>query len=429
MVCDTGVLAGQAPVGSITASLRKLLAVSGPGYLVAVGYMDPGNWATDIAGGAGFGYTLLSVVLLSNLMAIVLQALSARLGIATGRDLAQACRARYAPPVVIGLWMLCEVAIGACDLAETIGTAIALKLLLGIPVVLGVPLTALGTLALLLLPRHEHRYIEGVVIVLLVAVGLCLAAEVALARPQWAEVAGGMLPRGRTIADPAMLYAAIGIVGATVMPHNLYLHSSLVQLRPFARTAAGKRTAVRYATLDASIALTFATLINAAILIVASATFHATGRIEIADIESAHRLLGPILGAPIAGVLFAVALLASGQNSAVTGTMAGQIVMEGFIRLRLDPRLRRAVTRGLAIVPAVLVAIVSGERGMAQLLILSQVVLSLQLPFAVVPLIQLTSDRETMGPLVSPRWLKLLACAIATLIAALNATLLLGLIG
>jgi manganese transport protein len=429
MVVDTGILVGRTRLGSINGSARKLLAFSGPGYLVAVGYMDPGNWATDIAGGAGFGYTLLSVVLLSNLMAILLQALSARLGIAAGRDLAEACREHYSPPVVIGLWILCEVAICACDLAEIIGTAIALKLLFGLPMILGICLTGLDTLVILLLPRHRYNWLEGFVVALLVMIAFCFTLEVIWAKPIFADVLGGLLPRGRYVTDPAMLYTAIGIMGATVMPHNLYLHSSLVQLRPFARTAEGKREAARYATLDSSVALTFAMLVNAAILIVAAATFHATGRPQVADIVSAQQLLVPVLGAPLAGVLFAVALLASGQNSTITGTMAGQIVMEGFLRIRLDPWLRRLLTRGLAIVPAALVSILCGDKGVSQLLVLSQVVLSLQLPFAVIPLIRFTSDHGTMGTLANPRWLTLLACAIAAIIVSLNATLLFDMIG
>jgi len=402
---------------------RKLFAFSGPGYLVAVGYMDPGNWATAIAGGSAFGYTLLSVVMLANLMAIVLQALSARLGIATGRDLAQACRDHYPPPVAFGLWLLAELAICATDLAEVIGTAIALNLLFGIPLIAGVVLTVADVFLILLLQSRGFRYMEALIISLVVLIGGCFGYEVLLSNPDWNAVAAGFLPTTRIVTDPAMLYVAIGILGATVMPHNLYLHSSIVQTRRFDETVQGRREAARYATIDSTIALMFALLINASILIVAAATFHAGGHTEVAEIQDAHRMLTPLLGATAASVLFAVALLASGQNSAVTGTLAGQIVMEGFLRIRLPPWLRRMITRLVAIVPAVIVTALYGESGTAKLLVLSQVVLSLQLPFAVVPLVRFTSDRAKMGDLTSPRWLTLLAGALAATIIALNAKL------
>jgi manganese transport protein len=403
---------------------RKLGAFAGPGYLVAVGYMDPGNWATDLAGGSAFGYTLLSVILLSNLMAIVLQALAAKLGIVTGLDLAQACRAHYSPPVRFMLWILCELAIIACDLAEVIGTAIALQLLFGLPLVWGVCLTALDVLLILLLQQHGFRKLEAFIVALLIIIAGCFAVELALSQPSIAAIASGLVPKTEVVTNPAMLYIAIGILGATVMPHNLYLHSSIVQTRRVAATDEGKREAVRFATIDSSIALMLALFINASILILAAATFHEAGRTDVAEIQDAYQLLTPMLGVGVASTLFAVALLASGQNSTITATLAGQIVMEGFLNLRLPAWLRRLSTRLLAIVPAVTVAAYYGESGTAKLLVFSQVVLSLQLPFAVVPLVQFTSDRTKMGRFVNPRWLKLLAWAISAVIIALNLKLL-----
>lgn len=403
---------------------RKLLAFGGPGYLVAVGYMDPGNWATDIAGGSAFGYTLLSVILLSNLMAILLQALAVRLGIATGLDLAQACRAHYPPPVALALWVLCELAIVACDLAELIGTAIALNLLFGIPLVWGVCLTAVDVLLVLLLQRKGFRYLEAFIISLLLVIAGCFGLQILMARPDAAGVLAGLVPTTAIVTDPAMLYVAIGILGATVMPHNLYLHSAIVQTRRFEPTVAGRRQAIRFATLDSTIALMLALFINAAILIVAASVFHAEGRTDVAEIQDAYHLLAPMLGVPAASTLFAIALLASGQNSAVTATLAGQVVMEGFLRLRLAPWLRRMITRLLAIVPAVIVAALYGESGTARLLILSQVILSMQLPFAVVPLVRFTADRATMGVFASAWWLRSLAWAVAALIIGLNLKLL-----
>jgi manganese transport protein len=403
---------------------RKLLAFSGPGYLVAVGYMDPGNWATDLAGGSAFGYTLLSVILLSNLMAILLQALSARLGIVTGRDLAQACRDHFPAPVAFALWGLCELAIIACDLAEVIGTAIALQLLFGIPLVVGVCLTAADVMLILLLQRRGFRMLEAFVVSLLVIIAACFAFEIALAQPAVGEVLAGFVPSAEIVANPEMLYIAIGILGATVMPHNLYLHSAIVQTRDFTPTPQGKREAIRYATIDSTVALSFALLINAAILILAAATFHTGGNTEVAEIEQAYHLLAPTLGVTAAGVVFALALLASGQNSTVTATLAGQIVMEGFLRLRIPAWLRRLVTRLLAIVPAVAVAALYGNEGTAKLLVLSQVILSLQLPFAVVPLVMFTSSKRRMGAFASPLWLTALATLVATVIIALNVKLL-----
>jgi len=403
---------------------RKMLAFAGPGYLVAVGYMDPGNWATDLAGGARFGYALLSVILLSNLMAILLQALALRLGIATGRDLAQACRDHYSRPVSFALWVLCEIAIAACDLAEVIGSAIALNLLFGIPLLYGVCITAIDVLLILLLQHRGFRWLEAFVIVLVATIGVCFGFELLLAQPALGEVARGLLPSVQIVTDPARLYIAIGILGATVMPHNLYLHSSIVQTRSFGRTEEGKREAIKFATIDSTLALFFAFFINAAILILAAATFHTSGHQGVADIGDAHQLLTPLLGTTMASVLFAIALLASGQNSTITGTLAGQIVMEGFLNIRLPAWLRRLITRLIAIIPAVIVTAVAGERGTGQLLILSQVILSMQLSFAVVPLVMFTSDKAKMGAFVSPRWVQVLAWAVAILIGSLNAWLL-----
>jgi manganese transport protein len=404
---------------------RKLAAFSGPGFLVAVGYMDPGNWATDIAGGSAFGYTLLSVVLLSNLMAIVLQALSARLGIATGRDLASACRDSFPRPVTVALWLLCELAIVACDLAEVIGTAIALNLLFGLPLAWGVALTALDVLLILALQKHGFRRLEAFVVALLLVIAGCFAYELIVSRPDAGAVLAGFVPRAEILTNPAMLYIAIGILGATVMPHNLYLHSATVQTRDYPRTEAGKRDAVRWATLDSTIALTLALFVNAAILILAAAAFHTSGQTHVAEIQEAFHLLSPTLGVAAASTLFALALLASGQNSTVTATLAGQVVMEGFLHLRLPAWVRRLITRGLAIVPAVTVAGLFGESGTAKLLVLSQIVLSMQLPFAIVPLVLFTADRTKMGALVSPVWLRVLAWGIAAVIVALNLKLLL----
>ena len=400
-----------------------MLAYAGPGYLVAVGYMDPGNWATDLAGGSRFGTSLLSVVLLSNLMAIVLQALSAKLGICAGRDLAQACREHYPPPVSLALWALCEIAIVACDLAEVIGTAIALKLLFGLPLLAGVLLTALDVLLVLQLQHLGLRRLEAFILALLAIIAACFGLELAFARPDLSQVLAGFVPTPEIVRDPAMLYLAIGILGATVMPHNLYLHSAIVQTRRVARTDAAKREAVRFATIDSTVALTFAMAINGAILVLAAATFHNSGETAVADIGRAHELLAPTLGAPAAGILFAVALLASGQNSTLTATLAGQIVMEGFLRVRLAPWLRRLATRLAAIVPAAAVALLYGEAGTGKLLILSQVVLSLQLPFAVIPLVHFTGRRKTMGAFANPPWLQAAAVAIAAALVLLNAKL------
>jgi manganese transport protein len=403
---------------------RKLFAFAGPGYLVAVGYMDPGNWATDLAGGAQYGYALLSVIMLSNLMAILLQALAARLGIASGRDLAQACRDSYSRPTTIVLWVLCEIAIAACDLAEVIGAAIALNLLLGLPLIWGVVLTALDVLIVLFLQHRGFRYVEALVVALIVLIATSFAVELWLAAPSVPALAAGFIPRMDILRDHRMLYIAIGILGATVMPHNLYLHSSIVQTRKYRDTTEGRAEAIHFASIDSSVALMFALFINAAILVMAAATFHGTGHQDVADIGDAYQLLSPLLGSAMASALFAIALLCSGQNATLTGTLAGQIVMEGFINLRIRPWLRRLITRVVAIIPAIIVVLLYGERGTGPLIIFSQVILSLQLPFAVFPLVIFTSDRHKMGEFVNPGWLKVLAWTVAVIIAILNGWLL-----
>jgi len=417
------------PVPSSFGFWRKLLAFSGPGYLVAVGYMDPGNWATDLAGGSAFGYSLLSVILLSNLMAILLQSLCAKLGIVTGRDLAQACRDSYPKPVVITLWLMCEIAICACDLAEVIGSAIALNLLFKLPLVWGVCLTALDVLVVMFLQNKGFRYLEALVIGLILLIGGCFLLEILFSRPDIREVLGGVLPKMEIVRNPQMLFVAIGILGATVMPHNLYLHSSIVQTRKYEQTADGKREAIKFATIDSTLALMFALFINAAILIVSAATFHSHGRHDVAEIQDAYQLLSPTLGIGIASAIFAIALLASGQNSTLTGTLAGQIVMEGFLNIRLRPWLRRLITRLIAIVPAVIVTMIYGESGTAKLLVISQVILSLQLSFAVIPLILFTSDRRKMGEFVNALWMKILAWLVAAVIVILNVKFLLDYFG
>ena len=403
---------------------RRLLAFAGPGYLVSVGYMDPGNWATDLAGGSRFGYTLLSVILLSNLMAILLQALAARLGIVTDRDLAQACRATYSRPVNLLLWLACEAAIIACDLAEVIGTAIALKLLFGIPLVGGALIAALDAFLLLILMNRGFRFLEAFVIALLIVIAVCFAVQIAAAAPPVAAMLRGFVPSSETFTNPEMLYVAIGIIGATVMPHNLYLHSSIVQTRAYPRTDEGRRDAIKWATADCTIALMLALFINAAILIVAAATFHTSGHADVAEIGQAFELLSPLLGLGMASTLFAVALLASGLNSTVTATLAGQIVMEGFLHLRLPSWARRLVTRGIAIVPVIIVTALFGERGTGQLLVFSQVLLSMQLPFAVIPLVRFVSDRRKMGGFAISRPLAAAAWIVAGIIVVLNVKLL-----
>lgn len=403
---------------------RKFLAFAGPGYLVAVGYMDPGNWATDIAGGSMFGYSLLFVILLSNIMAMLLQSLAGKLGIVTGRDLAQACRDHYSKPVAMGLWVLCELAIAACDLAEVLGTAIALNLLFGIPIIYGVIITVLDVFIVLLLQNKGFRYIEALIITLIGTIGVCFLIEIIWAKPDAGGVLAGFAPNMELFRNPEMLYIGIGILGATVMPHNLYLHSSIVQTRQIEQTPKGKRQAIRFATADSTIALSLALFINAAILIIAAATFHTTGNTTIAEIGDAYHMLAPLLGTGAASVLFGIALLAAGQNATLTGTLAGQIVMEGFLNIRLPAWLRRLITRLIAVVPAIIVLAIVGDSGTADLLILSQVILSLQLSFAVIPLIKFTSDKEKMGEFANKLWMKLTAWTVAVIIAGLNIYLL-----
>ncbi len=426
--------------------LRRLMAFAGPAYLVSVGYMDPGNWATDLAGGSRFGYQLVWVLVLSNLMAVLLQTLSARLGVVTGKDLAQACRDFYPRPLVWPLWVLCELAIVACDLAEVLGAAIGLQLLFGLPLLAGVFITAADVLLLLALSRFGMRRLEALIVTLVATMGACFAAQMVMSQPDVAAILLHVLPRGED-GRPTLfamapgggvsvlglhgesLYIAMGILGATVMPHNLYLHSSLVQSRAVAASAEGKREACRLNLVDTIVALNAALFVNGAILVLAAAVFHRHGLHDVASLQEAHRLLTPLLGTSLASTLFAVALLSSGQSSTITGTLAGQIVMEGFLRIRLRPWLRRLISRGLAIVPAALVIGLQGERSVDGLLVLSQVLLSLQLSFAVVPLVTFTSDRARMGDFVNPRWVTVLACLVAALIAGLNAKLVIDTVG
>ncbi|MCE2563507.1 Nramp family divalent metal transporter [Komagataeibacter sp. FNDCF1] len=404
--------------------LRRFLAFVGPGYMISVGYMDPGNWATDLQGGAQFGYTLLAVIMLSNFMAMLLQALSARLGIATGRDLAQACRDHFPPALNMVLWLACELAIIACDLAEVIGTAVALHLLFGIPLLAGALISVLDAFLVLLLMNRGFRYLEAFVIGLLTVIAACFAVQVVAAQPPIAAILRGFLPSPGIITNSQMLYIAIGIIGATVMPHNLYLHSSIVQTRAYDRTVPGRREAIRWATWDSSIALVLALVINAAILIVAAAAFHGSGHEGVAEIEDAYRLLSPVLGLGIASTLFALALLAAGTNSTITGTLAGQIIMEGFLRLQIPHWARRLLTRGLAIVPVIIVTALYGSRGVGELLLASQIILSMQLPFAVVPLVLFVSDRRKMGTFVISRSMAMLSWLVALAIVLLNFKLL-----
>src|SRR5271154_3420079 len=412
------------PISHTASWIRKVLAFAGPGYLVAVGYMDPGNWATDIGGGSKFGYTLLSVILISNLMAMFLQALSAKLGIATGRDLAQACREHYSRRTSIILWIVCEIAIAACDLAEVLGSAVALKLLFGLPLLAGVVITGLDVLIVLALQGRGFRLIEAFVVTLIVTIAGCFAYEIFFSHPIWREAVVGLIPRAEILRNREMLYIAIGILGATVMPHNLYLHSSIVQTRAFGSSVRDRREAIRYAVFDSTVALGFALFINAAILVLGAAAFHTRGLHDVADISQAYKLLSPVLGVPLASTLFACALLASGQNSTLTGTLAGQIVMEGFLEIRLKPWLRRLITRSLAILPAALVIAIAGESKVMSLLILSQVILSFQLPFAVIPLIQFTGSRARMGEFANSRFTQIIAWIVTAAILFLNAELL-----
>ncbi|MEG4170258.1 MULTISPECIES: Nramp family divalent metal transporter [unclassified Microcoleus] len=413
------------PVPNSKGFWRKMLAYAGPGYLVSVGYMDPGNWATDLAGGAKFGYALLSVILLSNLMAILLQSLCVRLGVATGRDLAQACRDYFSPRVSFLLWILCEIAISACDLAELVGSAIGLQLLFGIPLVWGVCITALDVIMVLFLQGKGFRYIEALVITIIAIIGGCFIAEIIFAKPDAGGLLLGYVPSLEILQNQAMLYIAVGILGATVMPHNLYLHSSIVQTRAWEEASDKKWEAIKFGTIDSTVALSIALFINSAILILSAATFHSYGYQEVAEIQDAYKLLSPVLGVGSASAIFAFALLASGQNSTLTATLAGQIVMEGFLNFRLRPWLRRLLTRLIAIVPALIAIMLFGEGSTTNLLVFSQVILSLQLPFAVIPLVIFTSNRNLMGEFVNPFWLKALAWLVASIIVGLNSWLLL----
>jgi manganese transport protein len=398
----------------------KMIAFAGPGYLVAVGYMDPGNWATDLAGGSKYNYTLLSVILLSSIIAMFLQYLSLKLGIATGKDLAQTCRQHYGPRAAVPLWLAAEVGIAACDLAEVVGAAIALNLLFHLPLLVGVIITTFDVLLLLLLQQKGFRYIETIVITLIVTIATCFGLEILFSKPEILPILKGFFPAPSIVTDPGMLFIAIGILGATVMPHNLYLHSSIVQTRRYPLDTIGKREAIRFATLDSNIALSIALLINAAILILAASTFYRAGRTDIAEIQDAYKLLTPMLGVGGASTLFAIALLAAGQNSTLTGTLAGQIVMEGFIHLSIAPWMRRLITRLLAVIPAILVISIAGDSANTKLLLISQVILSMQLSFAVVPLVQFTGTKEIMGEFVNARWIRFIGWTLATLIASLN---------
>lgn len=410
--------------GAEASWFSRFMAFVGPGFMVSVGYMDPGNWATDLQGGARYGYTLLCVIMLSNLMAILLQALSARLGIATGQDLAQACRSHFSPRVNIVLWLACELAIIACDLAEVIGTAVALQLLFGLPLLGGALLSILDALIVLMLMNRGFRYLEAFVIALLGIIALCFGIQLVAAAPPVHSILAGLIPDPKIVTTPGMLYIAIGIIGATVMPHNLYLHSSIVQTRAYERTPTGRRDAIRWTTWDSTIALTLALFINAAILIVAAAAFHNSGHQDVAEIQDAYRLLSPILGLGIASTLFALALLAAGTNSTITGTLAGQIIMEGFLHLRIPHWARRLLTRGLAIIPVAIVTLIYGNRGVGDLLMASQVILSLQLPFAVIPLVMFVSDRRKMGEFVISLPVRIVSWGVAGLILLLNFKLL-----
>jgi manganese transport protein len=403
---------------------RKLLAFAGPGYLVAVGYMDPGNWATDLAAGSKYNYSLLSVILVSSLMAMFLQYLALKLGIATGADLAQLCRKHYGKKASVCLWIMAEIAIAACDLAEVLGSAIALNLLFHLPLLVGVVITTLDVLFLLLLQQKGFRYIEAIVITLITTIAGCFALELFFSRPEILPILHGFLPTATIVSDPEKLFIAIGIIGATVMPHNLYLHSSIVQTRRYPLDSVGKKEAIRFATIDSNLALTLAFAVNAAILILAAATFYRAGRTDVAEIQDAFKLLSPMLGVAAAGTLFAVALLSSGQNSTLTGTLAGQIIMEGFVHIRIAPWMRRLITRMLAIIPAFIVIAIAGEGATTRLLLISQVVLSMQLSFAVVPLVQFTGNVSIMGEFVNASWVRFTGWMMAAVIAGLNLWLL-----
>lgn len=403
---------------------KKLFAFAGPGLMVAVGYMDPGNWATDIAGGAKFGYTLLAVILISNIFAIFLQHLAVKLGVVAERDLAQACRDHFGPKTNFILWLFCEIAIAAMDLAEVIGTAIALNLLFGIPLTWGVIITIVDVFIILLLQARGFRWLESIVAGLISIILMCFIYEIIISKPDLFPILSGLVPQKEIVTNPSMLYIAIGILGATVMPHNLYLHSSIIQTRNYDRTAEGKKEAIKFGTIDSTASLLIAFFINSAILIVAAATFHGTPYEDIADIGDAHKMLEPLLGTSLASIAFAVALLAAGQNSTLTGTLAGQIVMEGFLDIKLKPWLRRLITRLIAVIPALAVTILYGAKGTAELLVLSQVILSMQLTFAVVPLVMFTGSKLKMGEFVNKVWLQALVWLITFVIVVLNLYLL-----
>jgi len=415
---------GSVPVVNQRSAMKRALSFFGPGYLVAVGYMDPGNWATSLAGGSRFGYTLLIVALLSSVMAIILQALCARLAIGSGRDLAQACRDAYPRPVSFCLWVMAETSIIATDIAEVVGTAIGINLIFAVPLEIGVAITALDVFLILYLQKLGFRWLEAFVIAMLAIIACCFGVQIAMAEPEWAAVIQGFAPTRDILTNPDMLYLALGILGATVMPHNLYLHSGIVQTRAYGSSLPEKREALKFAVLDSTVALIFALTINAAILILAASVFHTSGHGEVAELGEAHNLLSPLLGYAIAPTLFGIALICCGLNSTVTATLAGQIVMEGFLRITFAPWVRRLLTRGIAIIPAAAVTILYGESGTAKLLILTQVVLSLQLSFAVFPLVRFTSDKLKMGQLVAPLWLAILGWVIAIIIAGLNIKLL-----
>ncbi|MGH7141665.1 MAG: Nramp family divalent metal transporter [Minisyncoccia bacterium] len=408
------------PVPATASFLRKLLAFSGPGYLVAVGYMDPGNWAVDLSGGSAFGYELLTVVLLSSVIAVLLQHLAAKLGLVTGRDLAQLCREWYPKPATLFLWLMAELMVIACDLAEVIGSAIALNLLFGLPILFGIVLTGGDVLLLLFLQNRGYRWLELFVIALIALIAAGFGFELFLSHPALAALFAGFVPHTSIITNPNMLYLSLGIVGATVMPHNLFLHSSTVQTRAFEGDTRGKREAVKFATIDAAVALAIAFFVNAAILTTAAAVFFASGNRNVTDISQAYHLLAPILGTGLAGTVFAVSLLVSGQNSTLTGTLAGQIIMEGFLRLRIAPWLRRVITRLFAIVPALVVVVFFQQWGLGRLLLLSQVILSIELPFVVVPLVLFTGSRKQMGEFVNSWSVSAISGIVAALLIALN---------
>lgn len=420
---------GTIPVPTGNGFWKNLRAFMGPGFLVAVGYMDPGNWATDLAGGASFGYTLLSVILVSSIFAIILQHLALKLGVASGRDLAQACGDAFSKPVAIFLWVVCELAIAACDLAEVIGSALALQLLFGIPILAGIVITIFDVFLILYFQNKGFKLIESIVLSLLIVIVACFAYELVISQPSISGIMAGLVPQTSVVMNPSQLYVAIGILGATVMPHNLYLHSSIVQTRAIQDTQEDKAKAIKFATWDSSLSLGLAFFVNAGILILAAAAFHGNNLQQVADIRDAYQLLDPVLGSKLASILFAVALLASGQNATLTGTLAGQIVMEGFLDLRIAPWLRRLITRLIAIIPAFFITWIYGESKIGELLVFSQVVLSMQLSFAVIPLVLFTGDKQKMGKFVNSAFLQAIVWVITVIILGLNMYLLAQVLG